>query len=51
VLYVIGQIYRSTTHASADFFALQSSVTSDATDYIAISPPIDEPFSATFQPF
>jgi len=32
VLYVIGQIYTSTTHASADFFALQSSVTSDATD-------------------
>jgi len=33
VIYVIGHIYTSTTHASADFFALQPSVTSDATDY------------------
>jgi len=38
VLYVIGQIYTSTTHASVDFFAIQSSVRSDATVYIAISP-------------
>jgi len=27
-----------TTHASVDFFAIKSSVRSDATDYIAISP-------------
>jgi len=33
-----GQIYTSTTHPSADFFALQSSVTPDATDYIGTSP-------------
>jgi len=38
VLYVIGQIYTFITHASVDFFALQSNVTSDTMDYIAISP-------------
>jgi len=38
MLYVIGQICTSTTHAFADFFALQASVRSDATDYIVISP-------------
>jgi len=37
VLYVIGHIYTSATHASADFFAFQSRVTCDATDYIAIN--------------
>ena len=37
MLYVIGQIYTCSTHAS-HFFALQSSVTSDATDHVAISP-------------
>jgi len=38
MLYVIGQIYTSTIHASASFFAIQSSVRSDVTDYRAISP-------------
>jgi len=53
VLYVIRQIFTSTTHASADFCALQSSVISDATDYIAISLALSISHSApaAFQPF
>ena len=38
MLYVIRQIYTSTTHTSADFFAVHLNVKYDVTDYIAISP-------------
>jgi len=50
VLYVIGQVYTSTTHASGDFFAIQSSVRSDAADYIVISPTCRSSIQCRFPP-
>ena len=50
VVYVIGQIYTSTTHASADFFALQSNVTSVTPNHITISPAYRSAVQRRFPP-
>jgi len=51
VLYVIWLIYTCTTLAPDNFFALQSSVTSDATDNIGTSPAYRSAIQRRFQTF